>query len=123
MNELDRLKNNYLSNVKTLNAEDRKNSLKVIEKKYEKCRELSDEKVQLANQTYEMVDKHIRRLDADLLRFESELKDKAAPSEMENTSLLEKTNLKASNLNSSIASQSASVKSDMSKLKIELMSF
>ena len=26
--------------------------------------------VQLANQTYEMVDKHIRRLDVDLRRFE-----------------------------------------------------
>lgn len=28
-------------------------------------------------QTYEMVDKHIRRLDSDLARFESDLKDKS----------------------------------------------
>eukprot|EP01102_Stenamoeba_stenopodia_P005921 TRINITY_DN1662_c0_g1_i1.p1 TRINITY_DN1662_c0_g1~~TRINITY_DN1662_c0_g1_i1.p1 ORF type:complete len:215 (-),score=36.79 TRINITY_DN1662_c0_g1_i1:51-695(-) len=35
--------------------------------------EYSDEKVALAVQTYEMVDKHIRRLDTDLRKFEAEL--------------------------------------------------
>lgn len=35
--------------------------------------EYSDEKVALAIQTYEMVDKHIRRLDTDLRKFEAEL--------------------------------------------------
>ena len=39
--------------------------------------ELGDDKVQLAIQTYELVDKHIRRLDNDLARFESEIQDKA----------------------------------------------
>uniref|UniRef100_A0A1I8FL74 Inhibitor of growth protein n=1 Tax=Macrostomum lignano TaxID=282301 RepID=A0A1I8FL74_9PLAT len=38
---------------------------------------LADEKVQLAMQTYEMVDRHIRRLDTDLARFEAELKERA----------------------------------------------
>lgn len=33
--------------------------------------------MQLAIQTYELVDKHIRRLDNDLARFESEIQDKA----------------------------------------------
>lgn len=37
---------------------------------------ISDDKVQLAMQTYEMVDKHIRRLDSELSKLESELKDK-----------------------------------------------
>ena len=32
--------------------------LNLIEKRFEKCKELSDEKVQLANQTYEMVYNH-----------------------------------------------------------------
>lgn len=32
--------------------------------------------VQLAIQTYELVDKHIRRLDSDLARFEGEIQDK-----------------------------------------------
>lgn len=39
--------------------------------------EYGDDKVQLAIQTYELVDKHIRRLDSDLARFESEIQDKA----------------------------------------------
>lgn len=40
-------------------------------------KEYGDDKVQLAIQTYELVDKHIRRLDSDLARFESEIQDKA----------------------------------------------
>lgn len=42
--------------------------------------EYGDDKVQLAIQTYELVDKHIRRLDSDLARFESEIQDKALSS-------------------------------------------
>jgi len=37
------------------------------------CLEFGDEKVALAIQTYELVDKHIRRLDTDLKKFEAEL--------------------------------------------------
>ena len=37
------------------------------------CLKYSDEKVDIAMQTYELVDKHIRRLDDDLARFEAEL--------------------------------------------------
>ena len=59
-----------------MDTETRLAQMKVIEKKYDKCKELGDEKVQLANQTYEMVDKHIRRLDTDLARFEVELKQR-----------------------------------------------
>lgn len=43
---------------------------------FEKTKEFSDDKVQLAMQTYEMVDKHIRRLDSELVKLEAELKDK-----------------------------------------------
>merc|ERR1712098_133810 len=39
------------------------------------AKENSDVKVNLAIQTYELVDKHIRRLDADLARFETEMKE------------------------------------------------
>jgi hypothetical protein len=41
--------------MKSMDPENRSNHLKTIEKKFEKCKEFSDEKVQLANQTYEMV--------------------------------------------------------------------
>src|SRR5690606_290480 len=47
--------------------------------KLDKAKELSEDKIQLAMQTYEMVDKHIRRLDSELSRLESELKEKQVP--------------------------------------------
>eukprot|EP01098_Paradermamoeba_levis_P014974 TRINITY_DN7383_c0_g1_i1.p1 TRINITY_DN7383_c0_g1~~TRINITY_DN7383_c0_g1_i1.p1 ORF type:complete len:317 (-),score=73.49 TRINITY_DN7383_c0_g1_i1:177-1076(-) len=40
--------------------------------------EYADEKVALALQTYELVDKHIRRLDSDLKKFEAELEQQGA---------------------------------------------
>lgn len=76
LKEIDTLKCDYLTNLKTMDTETRLAQMRLIEKKYEKCKELGDEKVQLANQTYEMVDKHIRRLDTDLARFEVELKQR-----------------------------------------------
>lgn len=91
--EVEKLKNDYLNNIKNLDSDTRVQQLSLIEKKFEKCKELSDEKVLLANQTYEMVDKHIRRLDADLARFEAELKDRSF-SDTENASPSEKGNLK-----------------------------
>ena len=47
----------------------------VPQKLFNKAKEYGDDKVQLAIQTYELVDKHIRRLDSDLARFESEIKN------------------------------------------------
>jgi chromosome segregation ATPase len=45
---------------------------------YATCIEFANEKIGLASQTYELVDKHIRRLDVDLRKFEQEL-EKAQP--------------------------------------------
>lgn len=44
-----------------------------IKKDYEKVLEDSDEKVQLSNQIYELVDRYLRRLDTELLKFKCEL--------------------------------------------------
>ncbi len=41
---------------------------------FKTAKEISDDKVQIAIQTYELVDKHIRKLDSDLAKFESEMK-------------------------------------------------
>ena len=41
---------------------------------FKKAREISDDKVNIAVNTYELVDKHIRKLDSDLAKFESEMK-------------------------------------------------
>lgn len=46
-----------------------------IQKMYRKAKEYGDEKVNIAIQTYEMVDKHIRRLDSDLAKFEAEMRE------------------------------------------------
>lgn len=52
---------------------------------------MGDDKVQLAIQTYELVDKHIRRLDNDLARFESEIQDKALNSRNQDEPLVGKS--------------------------------
>ena len=49
-----------------------------IRQYYVTCLELADEKVGLAVQTYEMVDKNIRRLDVDLRKFEQELEQQGS---------------------------------------------
>uniref|UniRef100_A0A4W2DRK1 Inhibitor of growth family member 5 n=1 Tax=Bos indicus x Bos taurus TaxID=30522 RepID=A0A4W2DRK1_BOBOX len=81
--EIDILAAEYISTVKTLSSDQRVEHLQKIQSAYNKCKEYSDDKVQLAMQTYEMVDKHIRRLDADLARFEADLKDKLEGSDFE----------------------------------------
>lgn len=74
--EIKELAAEYVASVRNLASEERVQHLKKIENAYNKCKEYSDDKVQLAMQIYEMVDKHIRRLDADLARFENDLQDK-----------------------------------------------
>ncbi|XP_031415325.1 inhibitor of growth protein 5-like isoform X2 [Clupea harengus] len=83
--EIDKLAEDYVANVKNLASEQRVQHLQKIENAYTKCKEYSDDKVQLAMQIYELVDKHIRRLDADLARFENDLKDKLDSSSQESS--------------------------------------
>ncbi|KAM9325180.1 inhibitor of growth protein 4 isoform 3-T3 [Gastrophryne carolinensis] len=73
---IDRLSSQYMSNARTLSSEEKLQLLRQVQEAYGKCKEFGDDKVQLAMQTYEMVDKHIRRLDTDLARFEADLKEK-----------------------------------------------
>jgi hypothetical protein len=77
MRNIDRLADEYLRNVKTLQPEKKKEQMSNIQSLFNKAKEYGDDKVQLAIQTYELVDKHIRRLDSDLARFEAEIQDKA----------------------------------------------
>lgn len=74
--EIDEDTKEYLVKTKELGPEQRVDRLNKINTAFSKSREFGDDKVQLAMQTYEMVDKHIRRLDADLARFEQEVKDR-----------------------------------------------
>lgn len=59
-----------------LSEDDKKVKLNNIQELFTKAKAYGDDKVQLAIQTYELVDKHIRRLDSDLARFEGEIQDK-----------------------------------------------
>ncbi|KAL3861319.1 hypothetical protein ACJMK2_007377 [Sinanodonta woodiana] len=77
MKDIDRLAGEYMLNVRGMSPEKRTEQMSFINDLFSKSREFGDDKVQLAMQTYEMVDKHIRRLDADLARFEADLKDKS----------------------------------------------
>ncbi|XP_071985883.1 inhibitor of growth protein 4 isoform X2 [Engystomops pustulosus] len=73
---IDGLSCQYMSGARSLSSEEKLQLLRQVQEAYSKCKEYGDDKVQLAMQTYEMVDKHIRRLDTDLARFEADLKEK-----------------------------------------------
>jgi len=75
--EIEGASQEYLRKVKErhLNPRKRKSEMEKIMKMFHEAKENSDSKVNLAIQTYEMVDKHIRKLDADLAKFESEMKE------------------------------------------------
>lgn len=53
--DITKLAEEYIANVKNLASEQRVEHLQKIQNAYNKCKEFSDDKVQLAMQTYEMV--------------------------------------------------------------------
>lgn len=53
--EIDTLAAEYIASVRALSAEQRVAHLQRIQSAYSRCKEYSDDKVQLAMQTYEMV--------------------------------------------------------------------
>ena len=71
MKEVETVYNQYLEGSGDLKMSERAKYITDIKQKFEKSNTYSDDKVQLAMQTYEMVDKHIRRLDTDLQRLEA----------------------------------------------------
>jgi len=75
--EIDAISEDYLRKVeeKRLPSRRRKQEMEKISKMFEEAKVNSDTKVKLAIDTYELVDKHIRKLDADLVKFETEMKE------------------------------------------------
>lgn len=63
----------YFVNAKKNKPEWREEQMEVIKKDYYKALEDADEKVQLANQIYDLVDRHLRKLDQELAKFKMEL--------------------------------------------------
>jgi len=83
MVQIDGASDEYLRKVRDLSPTKRKAEMEKIQHMFKKAKELSDEKVNIAVATYEMIDKHIRKLDSDLAKFESEMKDKGRLSQTE----------------------------------------
>jgi len=83
LRDVDAASDEYLRRVKELSSDDRKVEMEKIQRMFKKAKEFGDEKVSIAIQTYEMVDKHIRRLDADLAKFEAEMREKGRLSQTE----------------------------------------
>jgi len=83
MVQIDGASDEYLRKVRDLSPTKRKAEMEKIQHMFKKAKELSDEKVNIAVATYEMIDKHIRKLDSDLAKFESEMKDKGRMSQTE----------------------------------------
>uniref|UniRef100_A0A8D3CB59 Inhibitor of growth family, member 3 n=1 Tax=Scophthalmus maximus TaxID=52904 RepID=A0A8D3CB59_SCOMX len=63
----------FFVNAKKNKPEWREEQMEVIKKDYYKALEDADEKVQLANQIYDLVDRHLRKLDQELAKFKMEL--------------------------------------------------
>jgi hypothetical protein len=66
----------YMAGINGLTPDEKCRRFDNVHHLFEKAKEYSDDKVQLAMQTYEMVDKHIRRLDAELAKLEADIKEK-----------------------------------------------
>ena len=75
--EIDAISEDYFAKVKDkrLNPRSRKREMEKITKLFDDAKLNSDTKVKMAIDTYELVDKHIRKLDADLIKFETEMKE------------------------------------------------
>ncbi|XP_068442605.1 inhibitor of growth protein 3 [Clinocottus analis] len=63
----------FFVEAKKSKPEWRDEQMEVIKKDYYKALEDADEKVQLANQIYDLVDRHLRKLDQELAKFKMEL--------------------------------------------------
>ena len=83
LEDVDSASDDYLRKVRDLGATQRKSEMENIQSMFTRARQNCDDKVQIAVQTYELVDKHIRRLDSDLAKFEAEMKEKGRLSQTE----------------------------------------
>jgi len=83
LQQIDKEQKEYLSALRLAARENAdepsEEEMQQIRGKYQKCLEYADERVAIAVQTYELVDKHIRRLDSDLKKFEIELEAAGTP--------------------------------------------
>ncbi|XP_075980417.1 inhibitor of growth protein 5 [Anticarsia gemmatalis] len=118
MRTIDLMADELLPSIPKMDDETKKEKVNTIQGLFNKAKEYGDDKVQLAIQTYELVDKHIRRLDSDLARFESEIQEKvnsaraaqAAAADQEASTTTVKKGRKKSKINDKTAATSGKKK-------------
>lgn len=103
LEQVDKRSKSYFRNKKQ-KTELASQEEKEIKENLKQALELGDEKIALASQTYELVDKHIRRLDLDLKKFEAELESQGQKTDYKSlTELQEKLHSRAEQSTSSSA--------------------
>jgi len=121
LQDIDSASDEYLRKARDLSTNQRSSEMEKIQKMFKKAKEHGDEKVSIAIQTYEMVDKHIRRLDSDLAKFEAEMREQGGrlsqtETEDESTSLAgrnkKKVGRKAGNLKDDKSGKKRKTKDD-----------
>ncbi|XP_077273919.1 inhibitor of growth family, member 3 isoform X1 [Temnothorax americanus] len=73
MDSLEKKVKTFFSNAKKMKLSEKEAEYEAIRKEYYKTLEDADEKVHLANQMYDLVDRYLRRLDQELHKFKMEL--------------------------------------------------
>ena len=94
VSKIDKSAKDYIISVNDLSSNQKSDQFNNIHDMFEKAKVLSDDKVQLAMQTYEMVDKHIRRLDTELTKFDNDFKEKHISSKSSEMTLPEEAKKK-----------------------------
>ncbi|XP_060858931.1 inhibitor of growth protein 4-like [Metopolophium dirhodum] len=90
MDEADKMADDYISNIRKYSVEKQKGIMSKIQSKFDEAKNISDDKVQLSIQNYALVDKHIRKLDTELLRFKGKTQ---LQTDMRDTAIKAKINL------------------------------
>ncbi|XP_022162334.1 inhibitor of growth protein 4-like [Myzus persicae] len=106
MTEIDNIAGNYMSNVQKNSKEEKKETMASIQRKFDAAKELSDDKIQLSTQAYELVDKRILTLDSEIARFKAKIKLK---SEMSDAAIKAKKNLQTKTGGTKMTSAAPSV--------------
>jgi hypothetical protein len=73
MRNIDEVTRDFMEKSSNCTDEERRQLLRQLSQSFSTAMKHSEDKVTLACQTYDIVDKHIRRLDEDLMKFEDEL--------------------------------------------------
>jgi hypothetical protein len=77
LQDVDVASDEYLRKGQDLSSDDRKAEMRKIQKMLQQTKEFGDEKVSIASECYELVDKQIRNLDEDLAKMEAEMREKS----------------------------------------------